>query len=159
MMGMLWWWGQNLVMGVLLGVPAAIGSVVVHELGHAVAALTVGCRVTLFELGKGETILMDRILWGAHVVVRAIPIAAGVATEPRLVGMTEFQRMVSSGGGAGANLLLALALVWFPGIPRFVALVSLVVGLMSMSPLLGNTDWMVFFPALKAVLEKYLAST
>jgi len=102
----------------LLGLGAAVVTLVVHELGHLVAGLAVGFQFSLFAIGPLliERTPMGRIRLGWNRVPSFFGGVAG--TRPVRTDSLRPRFAVVVAGGPCANVLLAIAaaiaLSWFP---------------------------------------------
>jgi Zn-dependent protease len=91
----------------LLGLAMVIlASLVLHEVGHAVAAYAVRFRVLGMVLGAGPT------LWSGHIAglpltIRVLPIGGHVMTQSTRPGADHLARMLIWSAGPGANAIVA----------------------------------------------------
>ena len=90
---------------------------VVHELGHAVAARAFGCRVTHISLGYGRT-LWQLAIGGAIVDVRSIPIEGFVQFERGGRRLGRLANALVYFAGPGTELVLAGLLMLIVGPDR-----------------------------------------
>lgn len=82
-------------------------SVVLHELGHLVAALLVGGEVVELSLGRGRR-LVGVSVGGVDVNLRAVPTGAHLAWHPRRLEHFDRMQVVVSSVGLAVTLALAL---------------------------------------------------
>jgi Zn-dependent protease len=85
---------------------AIIASLILHELGHALAAWFVGTRVNVLCIGAGRT-LFERTIRGTQCIVRIRPIGGFVQTQARTSKGYRWKSCVVWAAGPGTNALLA----------------------------------------------------
>jgi hypothetical protein len=106
------WFLANLVALHFLNFPATV----LHELGHAVAAWTVGWPVRQVTIGWFGKPVFRRHLKGVVWEVRSIPLGGVTWTSPPRGGDTRWRTLVVYGAGPAANLL-ALSFIYLFGEP------------------------------------------
>lgn len=106
-----------------------IAAAIVHESGHALAAVLVRARVFLVQVGSGKPLVMLRLL-GARLKLNRYPLAGGLV----FVGHTADRNVIGRhavivAGGPIANLALAGLLFWLGDISDWRnALIALTTG-------------------------------
>jgi hypothetical protein len=92
----------------LFGLAAVIlVSLVLHEIGHAVAAYAVRFTVLGMVLGAGRTLLTTKI-GSLPITIRLLPIGGHVMTQSTRPGDDHFARVAVWSAGPGINLLVAV---------------------------------------------------
>ena len=91
-------------------VVAALGSVFLHELGHAVVGRLVGLRILTISFGSGP--VMKRLrAFDADIELRSLPTCGFVRTGPPTGAHPRLQGFLCTAGGPAVNALLLL-LAW-----------------------------------------------
>jgi tetratricopeptide (TPR) repeat protein len=88
---------------------AYVPLLVIHELGHALAAWLVGSRVSKVVIGMGRPIWRFRFA-GVPVTLRLVPVSGYVIATPRSLDGARWRSAVVYLGGPGIELLLLAAL-------------------------------------------------
>jgi hypothetical protein len=114
------------VLGVLLFAGIFIASVVVHEGGHVLGALSQGCDVGWVGIGP---FVLERRRRGFRVHLRRMRMAGFVLSIPDFERDVFVQQRIVAAAGPAANLIVALVLLavaWeFPGHPGSVGSLAL----------------------------------
>lgn len=84
-----------------------IPCILVHELGHLLAALFIGIRIEAFELGEGD-VVFEYSLGGISFRLYEFPIGGGLMVNSTDKTYSSWQVIVMLVAGLLANLLLAL---------------------------------------------------
>lgn len=91
----------------LLLLALIVPSILVHELGHLIAAIIVGICVEAFELGEGD-IVYEFSLRGMPFRLRDRPVSGGLLVNSVDKTYSSWQVIIMLVGGLLANLLTAL---------------------------------------------------
>lgn len=156
---------------ILIGLLVLNLLLLIHELGHFLAARAVGMATPEFSVGMGPRIFSFR-RGETEFILRLVPLAGYVVlpdlgNEEGLTNVSAFRRMVVMFAGPLANLLFAMLLVgpvralmllshWFTSMAElFAGTDSQLYGLVGMSDAVGKaaaTDW-PYFVAITAYLS------
>lgn len=124
-------------MGWLLGLPILGLLILIHELGHLLAAKWLGARASVFSIGFGH-VLWSRSWRGTEYRLSAVPLGGFVLLDDALdpARLSPIRRMIIFAAGPLANVLLAAALLGAAGrlsvLPSMLAhLCQVVAGLLS----------------------------
>lgn len=94
---------------IVLGIVVIAGALILHEGGHAIAALLTGIRVREILVGFGPSLLKGRIR-GVAVSLRPLPLGAGVDIDNSdYASAPAWKKAVLLAAGSAANLVGCLA--------------------------------------------------
>lgn len=104
--------GLALFAGLALSTPV---NVLAHELGHALLAWILGCRVLVVEIGKGPRLFSLRFA-KLRLDWRRYPFLGGETVYLPVEGLSGWRKALIAFGGPLANLLLAALFIILPAL-------------------------------------------
>lgn len=125
----------------------SIPMIIVHEIGHLIAARLMGIRIFEFNIGTGK-ILWRKTIRGIDFIIRSVPLS-GHVRDLRSNTTSRLSLFVYIAGGPVANLLVAVGVSWCSSInigdifrdlsfPSIIIGANLWIALQTLFPLANN---------------------